>query len=854
MAARARSNKTGSRSKSKTTTQTTRNRRRSQKRTLFNFSLRPEHRRELFALALIFIALATLIFFLTGTTGSIGTIYVLGMQQVFGAGAVIVPVALGVLGVAILIQERLSDTRFASTNVLGIVLVLTMLLVLLEFPQHIYPFAHPERFGKGGGLVGYAIVNLLDIAIGRPAALLIVIMLLLVGILLTFNITLRELVPGMAGWLHNLWQTVLGEPSPPRAAQEQSDDLNTAIRTVTGRKPPPAPNQAPEDVILTPIAERPTRASLFRRAEEEREAQKPKPSDAQPAAEAAALLPDETAPTPAPQPANAEHPASPAAEGQEAGARVQERLESFDVPVIHMAWPLPTLNLLDTPVVPISNGEQEQVLTRLARRIEETLQSFKVEAQVIDKHIGPVVTQFELQPAIGVKISKITTLEKDLALALAAPSIRIEAPIPGKSVVGIEIPNPTVSLVTLRHVVDSPPFEGHKGKLKLPLGKDVSGTPIVADMTRMPHLLVAGSTGSGKSVAINAFLCGLLLKHTPEELRFILIDPKMVELTVYNRVPHLLSPVVTELERVVPTLRWATREMERRYKIFARHGCRNLESYLQRARQRADLEPMPYIILIIDELADLMMMAPDDVETQICRLAQMARATGIHLIIATQRPSVDVITGLIKANFPSRIAFAVTSQVDSRVILDTPGAERLLGRGDMLYMAADSAKLQRMQGTYVSDKEVENIVQFWRDATPPDYNPFGKQKTSSQKPAAQSQGQAVVQASPRSPEPQQHADRAAAPLPAHNDNDTDFAPPSEFLSTEEQETLLPKAVALVQQHKRASASLLQRRLRIGYSKAAQLIELLEQQGVVGPAETGRSREVIQQNANPDIEL
>ncbi len=855
MASRARSNKSSNRSNRsnrKTTSQTTRSRRRTQKRPWLNLSLRPEHQRELFALALIFIALATLIFFLTGTTGSIGTIYVLGMQQLFGAGAVIVPIVLGILGATILIQERLYDTRFASANLLGIVLVLTTLLALLEFPQHTTPFAHPERLGQGGGMVGYTLVNLLDMAIGRPAALLIVIMLLLVGVLLTFNITLRELVPGMARWLHHLWQTVVGEP--PDTTQEQADDLSHAIRTVTDRKAPTAqPDQAPEDVILTPIAERPTRASLFRRSEEETD----KPATPETKTTEATPLPppDDTRPAPVPQPANAEQ-TDPSDSKQEPGAKVQERMEAFDVPVVHLAWPLPTLKLLDTPVAPISNGEQEQVLTRLARRIEETLQSFKVEAQVINKHIGPVVTQFELQPAIGVKISKITTLEKDLALALAAPSIRIEAPIPGKSVVGIEIPNPTVSLVTLRHVVDSSQFDGHKGKLKLPLGKDVSGTPIVADMTRMPHLLVAGSTGSGKSVAINAFLCGLLLKHTPEELRFILIDPKMVELTVYNRVPHLLSPVVTELERVVPTLRWATREMERRYKIFARHGCRNLESYLQRARQRADLEPMPYIILIIDELADLMMMAPDDVETQICRLAQMARATGIHLIIATQRPSVDVITGLIKANFPSRIAFAVTSQVDSRVILDTPGAERLLGRGDMLYMSADSAKLQRMQGTYVSDKEVENIVQFWRDATPPDYNPFGKQKTTSQKPASATQSpqaRAVVQPPPHHTEQQQQQpaapDEKATFLPDHSN--TDFTPPSEFLSAEEQETLLPKALELVRQHKRASASLLQRRLRIGYSKAAQLIELLEQQGVVGPAETGRSREVIQQTMDSD---
>ncbi|MFN3374570.1 MAG: DNA translocase FtsK, partial [Chloroflexus sp.] len=359
----------------------------------------------------------------------------------------------------------------------------------------------------------------------------------------------------------------------------------------------------------------------------------------------------------------------------------------------------------------------------------------------------------------------------------------------------------------------------HRGRLKLPLGKDVSGTPVIADLTKMPHLLVAGATGSGKSVAINAFLCGLLLKHTPDELKLILIDPKMVEMIVYNHIPHLLSPVVTEVERVVPTLRWVTREMERRYKVFAKQACRNIDSYRQLARKRADLEPMPYIVIVIDELADLMMMAPDEVETYVCRLAQMARATGIHLIIATQRPSVDVITGLIKANFPSRIAFAVTSQVDSRVILDVPGAEHLLGRGDMLYMAADSAKLVRIQGTYVADREVERIVDFWRKAAPP-----GAAKPEELKPSG-SENQPAA-------------------------SGTSFHPPAEFLSTAEQDELLPQAIALVSQHQRASASLLQRRLRIGYSKAQQLIDLLEQQGYVGPPDGGRSREVLRRDGTP----
>jgi S-DNA-T family DNA segregation ATPase FtsK/SpoIIIE len=449
-----------------------------------------------------------------------------------------------------------------------------------------------------------------------------------------------------------------------------------------------------------------------------------------------------------------------------------------------------------------------------SRLIEDTLSSFKVEARVVGVNTGPAVTQFELEPAVGVKVNKITTLDKDLMMALAAPSLRIEAPIPGKKYIGIEIPNSTISIVGIRDMVESDEFDHSKARLKLPVGKDVSGTPVVSGMERMPHLLIAGSTGSGKSACVNAFVCALLIQHTPDELKFIMVDPKMVELIVYNRIPHLLSPVVTELERVVPTLKWVTREMERRYKIFAKHGFRNIDSYKHAARRRADLEPMPYIVIIIDELADLMMMAPDEVETLICRLAQMARATGIHLIIATQRPSVDVVTGLIKANFPSRIAFAVTSQIDSRVIIDMNGAEQLLGRGDMLFMASDAARPTRIQGTWVSDAEVERIVSFWRNATPPEKK--ADQHNPDDGAVPQAPGQSL--------------------LPG----------PGEFLSDDEQDELLPAAIKLVQQHNRASASLLQRRLRIGYSKAAQLIDLLEQQGYVGPAEDGRSREVLKQ--------
>lgn len=851
MAARERSGKTASnRSRTRSGSSSTRTSSGSRRKTTRKqqqpappVAMRPEHQRELFALALITIALVTLVFFTTGVTGGIGAVYLQFMQKIFGSGALIVPLALGMLGITILIQEQLYDTRFAGSHVAGTAMVLVTLLALLEFPKH--EIALAERPGEGGGIIGFEMVEFLDTTIGRPAAMVVVIMVMVAGLLLTFNTTLRELVPGMVAWLRDLWETAWSGPRRPRepASQHELARRLSDLPPLDNLRAPDAasPDPASGDIVATPIAERPTRASLFRRSElqggESEETPQPVPDKRKQGKEQEK---EAVPPPPAPLPAASKPAGSQASSADD--KEEHEKLEGLNEPMIHLAWPLPSIELLDKPREGAITENERQTRARL---IEETLSSFKVEAQVIGVHTGPVITQFELQPAVGVKISKITALEKDLALALAAPSIRIEAPIPGKSAVGIEIPNIAISLVTLREVIDCEEFERHKGTFKLPLGKDVSGTPMMADLTRMPHLLVAGSTGSGKSVAINSFLCGLLLRHTPEELRIILVDPKMVELTVYNHVPHLLSPVVTEMERVVPTLKWATREMERRYKVFARLGCRNLESYQKRTRTKPDLEPMPTILIVIDELADLMMMAPDDVETQICRLAQMARATGIHLIIATQRPSVDVITGLIKANFPSRIAFAVTSQVDSRVILDTPGAERLLGRGDMLYMGADSAKLLRMQGTYVSDTEVERIVAFWRKATPPGVGSTGGGKAESRSSGNQSE-ESEKDGSEGDAGEQRAESCAAQPGNAAAEGSTAYTPPGGFLSAEEQEELLPQAVDLVRQHRRASASMLQRRLRIGYSKAAQLIDLLEEQGVIGPPEEGRSREVLQQ--------
>ncbi len=496
-------------------------------------------------------------------------------------------------------------------------------------------------------------------------------------------------------------------------------------------------------------------------------------------------------------------------------------------------------------------GEQEiksEDLRYRAQIIEKTLEGFGVPVKVVEANQGPAVTQFGLKPGVivrknyrgeetqvKVRVAQIQKLSNDLALALAASPIRIEAPVPGRDVVGVEVPNVQISMVSLRGVMESDEYHATRGPLVFGLGRDVSGQAAAADMTRMPHLLIAGATGSGKSVCVNAIVTALLLSHTPETLRFLMIDPKRVELTVYNGIPHLIAPVVVDVERAVPVLQWATNEMERRYKLFAKMGARNIESYNEKLRAKGE-QILPFIVIFIDELADLMLSAPEDVERHICRIAQMARATGIHLVIATQRPSVDVVTGLIKANFPSRIAFAVTSQIDSRVILDTPGAEQLLGRGDMLYMAPDTSKLQRLQGCFVSDRETQRIVRYWTGVRT--LMPEGREGVDW---GAESSSAGDAEAGP----PEDGAANNPPWLPGQEMLQQPLWTDMANAERGSGDDLYRQAVEEVRRTGRASVSLLQRRLRIGYSRAARLIDEMEENGVVGPDQGGtRGREVL----------
>lgn len=438
--------------------------------------------------------------------------------------------------------------------------------------------------------------------------------------------------------------------------------------------------------------------------------------------------------------------------------------------------------------------------------LEETFANFGIEAKVVNVEQGPVVTRYELQPAPGIKVSRITSLADDLALALAAQDVRIEAPVPGKPVVGIEVPNKQTEPVLLRDVLESPEFAEHPSPVALALGKDIAGKPVIADLKKWLHVLVAGATGSGKSVCLNSMIASILFRTTPEVVKLLMVDPKRVELAVYDGIPHLISPVVTDPKKAAIALRWAVGEMERRYELFAEHGVRNIEMYAELAAEQKDgegepLEHLPYIVIIVDELADLMMVAAAEVEDAICRLAQMARAAGMYLIIATQRPSVDVITGLIKANVPSRISFAVSSQVDSRTILDMGGAERLIGKGDMLYYPIGASKPTRAQGAWISDKEVETLVDFWKKQGEPEYQ-----------------------------------------------EDIQEAAPEFSLPEEEEDELLEDAIRLVVENGQASISMLQRRFRIGYSRAARLIDIMEVKGIVGSYQGSKPREVLVDSA------
>ncbi|MBN1580069.1 MAG: DNA translocase FtsK 4TM domain-containing protein [Anaerolineae bacterium] len=718
------------------------------------------------------VAILTFLTFVSPNQGRVTAGWLHLLRQGFGWGAFVTPFGLGIAGVWLLMGGFGRSPSIGLEKVIGVLLIFVMLLGLTHL---VTETATPWTLvveGRAGGLLGWVVGQGLQYSLGRISAFVIVIAMLIIGILMVVGRSTSEI--GMMLWQG--WAQLKGR------IQERQ------------RARPARLTQRPDFVINN-------RSSVTSPAEQEPISEAPNaPLKQEPAI---TVSQPRLEPQPEPEP--------------EFSALMSQSTQAKSA---NVNWKLPKLSALleDLSDQEISQAEIEQRVSI----IERTLESFGVPARVVEVNQGPAITQFGVEPGFTVgrggkqtkvKVSKIAALADDLSLALAAAPIRIEAPVPGRSIVGVEVPNQEVAMVSLRGVMETQVFDkvNHKTQLPIALGEDVSGSPVVADLIAMPHLLIAGATGSGKSVCINAIIAAFLCTNTPDDLQMVMIDPKRVELTGYNGIPHLLAPVVVDLERVVGTLRWVTREMDRRYKQFSKVGARNIQDFNRRVVAGGQGK-LPYIVVIIDELADLMMVAPDEVERLICRIAQMARATGIHLVIATQRPSVDVVTGLIKANFPARVSFMVTSSVDSRVIIDTTGAERLLGSGDMLFMSPSSSQVLRLQGCFVSPAELDRLIGYWKDAA----------EQSGETPSPRKrlvQGALPTLQQMQEPEPE--------PLPGQEDE------------------MVDKAIDVIRQEGRASITLLQRRLRIGYARAARIIVALEDQGIIGPDQGGsRGREVF----------
>ena len=704
-----------------------------------DLSLDPDTRRGIFTVILFVIA-ALLLLSLFDLAGRMGVTLDGAMAHVFGWDRIVLPFFLIAIGYHLLSPGRLP---MKATNYIGFLLFYLSLNPLVHVATFAGTVAAPDALDNAGGKIGMLVAEPIGGLFGLFGAGALFVALFVVSLLLIFNTSLARIL-SMFGWLLGLLKKIgLALLFPFR----------WAVRMMSTRR-----EQALRDAVAVPgtSAVPVATATVMDSIEEENVGAH---------GDAPEILPDRPAPPP-PKP--------------------RKRHPRVEVP----------LELLTKRDQRPTSGDIEHNKAVIQR----TLEHFGIPVEMAEVSVGPTVTQFTLKPSEGVKLSKITQLHNDLALALAAHPIRIEAPIPGKSLVGIEVPNQVIATVGIREILESREWRERKTNLTFVLGKDVSGKPWVADINRMPHLLVAGATGSGKSVCLNVLLMSLLYSNGPDDLKIILVDPKRVELPVYNGIPHLVVPVITEVEKTVNALKWALREMDRRFDILAKFGARDLASYNARAEEK-----IPNLVIIVDELADLMMTAMADVEGSIVRLAQMARAVGIHLILATQRPSVDVITGLIKANIPARIAFAVASSTDSRTILDSIGAEKLLGRGDMLFSTAELSTPKRVQGAFVSDDEIKRVVEFLKSRyEPADYDLTITERANSSE------------------------TRFSNGIPVEDDSDP----------------LLPDAKEEILRAGKASASLLQRRLKVGYARAARILDLLEQEGFIGPGDGAKPREIL----------
>lgn len=702
---------------------------------------------------IFFLGIAALSFLaLQNNGGSFGSLFNDSiMTPLFGIGAMIVPAFSVIVGVALLMSKKID---FGVGRGLGLTLLTVSSLGLIHLSAPIDSLF--EAAPQYGGYVGFTVDFILYLLFGQTGATVILSASAVVSLLLIFNISFSELF-GFIGESIQTEETPETESKAEKKAREKDEKKKKkeedefAINIVRGT------DKKTEETLLG--REKPAKKIETAPAKKE-------------------FVPITTEKVPEVE-------------------TIPEQTPKVD----YSDYKLPQLEFLG--IDPKNTDYGDDQLVQNAEIIRRKLEQFNIHVTMKDAHVGPTVIQYTLKPAEDVKLSKITGLKNDLALALSSAAIRIEAPIPGKGLVGIEIPAHERSTVHLGSIIRSPLFQKESGDLKLVLGRDVSGSPIVADLTKMPHILVAGQTGAGKSIGINSFLISLLYQHSPETLRLIMVDPKRVELTNYNNIPHLLTPVITDPDKALQSLKWAVSEMNRRYKELARHGKRNIDEY----NDTFPDNKLPFIVVVIDELADLMMAASKEIEATICRLAQMARATGIHLIIATQRPSVDVITGLIKANIPTRLSYTVATGTDSRTIIDSVGAEDLLGMGDMLYLASNMAKPLRVQGAFVSTKEIEKVIHFIKLNSPE-----GVQYDSS-----------IVE------------EQTDVVIPGIT--------PSKSSTESGEGSDLEKAIQAIREGKKASASYLQRRCSFGYAKAARILDELEEMGLVGPSNGAKPRAI-----------
>lgn len=751
----------------------------------FRLEISPNRQREIVALLLGLVGALTFIS-LFGFGGAATYFFSDLLRRFVGWGAYLIALALLFSSISLLRrQENVFDEfPIAWGRIVAFEVIFAALLGLLHLGMAGDDLAGAQmaQSGQAGGYLGYAIATLASRVLGPVIASVLLGAIALSSLRFLFDLSrvaefatgaLERLRPAPASAVSSL-------PSASRQRSARPTPVNGGTAAVRAREPATATPHQPASQTLAETKPRqaapaPTRVGTSPRA---------------PIFGFARKTPPPALPLPTFEPLLA----VPRAKMEERKGR------------------LPRLDLLEVS----SEAKYAQSTAEHKKHvIEETLEQFGIPAKVVEINAGPTITQFGVEPGFverrgidgqvrqrKVPVSRIISLSNDLALALAASPIRIEAPVPGRSVVGIEVPNEQISLVSLRGVMESDTYKKLSAKTALPiaLGRDVSGASVAADLGSMPHMLIAGATGSGKSVCINSLIACMLFAHSPDELRMVMVDPKRVELVNFNGIPHLIGPVITDVHEVVPALRWAAGLMDARFQAFSKASARNIEAYNAKM-DKAGGDRLPYVLIIIDELADLMLASPDETEKLITRLAQMARATGIHLVLATQRPSVDVVTGLIKANFPARISFAVTSSVDSRVVLDTPGAEKLLGKGDMLYMAPDSAKLSRLQGCFVSDDELARLTHYWRQSQEDfDYTPVAPWQVRGEEPAI----------------PERDGDE-----------------------------LIEKATDLIVKSNAASISMLQRKLGIGYPRAARLMDQLEESGIVGPDEhDGKPRAVL----------